>query len=105
MINHTMLVSFTGPIPDPELDQFLTDIEVVVRDTGLLRSFSAQRHIPVPGEDEIPAMIATAVIQFGVETADDLAALFATPAAGQIIQTWQGRHPYRVAWVNHEVVA
>ncbi|GAA3634377.1 hypothetical protein GCM10022223_60880 [Kineosporia mesophila] len=103
MINHTMLVAFTDPIPDAELDQFLADIEAAVKNTGLMRTFSAQHHIPIPGEEAIPAFIATAVLQFGVDTREDLTALFATPSAEAIIHTWQARRPYRVAWVNHEV--
>ncbi|HWK91955.1 MAG TPA: hypothetical protein VNR17_06790 [Luteimicrobium sp.] len=102
MITHTMLVSFADPIPDDELDQFLSDIDAALQETGVVRTSSAQRHLPVPGEDAIPAFIATAVLQFGVETEDDLATLFAAPGAGDVIHTWQSRRPYRVAWVNHE---
>lgn len=105
MIAHTMLVSFADPIPAVHLDQFLADIELAVSNTGVVRASSAQHHIPVPGEDQIPAFIATAVLQFVVENRDDLAKLFAAPDAAKVIHTWQARNPYRVAWVNHEVQA
>jgi hypothetical protein len=105
MITHTMLVSFTDPIPDEDLDRFVSDIEDAMKDTGLVRSFQAQRHIPVAGEEAIPALIASAVLQFGVETEADLAALFAAPRAGDVIHKWQALRPYQVAWVNHEATA
>ena len=100
-----MLVSFDDAIPDAELDQFLADIEGVVRASGLAQTITSQRHLPVPGEDEIPAMIATAVLQFGVADLGALAALFAAPGAGEVIGTWRARHPYKVAWVNHEALS
>ncbi|AGL20465.1 hypothetical protein [Actinoplanes sp. N902-109] len=103
MINHTMLVAFAGPIPDADLDQFLGEIEDVLRKTGVVEQVSAQRHIPVPGEEEIPAMIATAVLSVGVTDRDALGVLFTAPGAEEIIHRWQARYPYRVAWVNHEV--
>ncbi|MDH6622635.1 acyl carrier protein phosphodiesterase [Streptomyces sp. LBL] len=51
MINHTLLVQFTEPVPDADLDQYLADIEKAANDTGSLLSFAAQRHIRVPGEE------------------------------------------------------
>ncbi len=105
MINHTMLVSFTGPIPDEQLDQFLSDIEKASFATGVLQTFAAQRHIPIPGEEEIPALIATAIVQFGVADEAALAALFASPAATEVIHTWQARYPYKVGWANHRSLA
>ncbi|AEN08432.1 MULTISPECIES: hypothetical protein [unclassified Streptomyces] len=105
MITHTMLVSFTDPISDSDLDQFISDIEKSMRNTGVVETFSAQHHIPVPGEEAIPAFIATAVLQFGVADRDALVALFAAPGAGEVIHKWQARHPYKVAWVNHRTTA
>ncbi|SDM83457.1 hypothetical protein [Actinacidiphila guanduensis] len=102
MIHHTMLVSFNEPIPDADLDRFLTDIEKVMLDSGHVLTSSTRRHIPVPGEEEIPALIATAVLQFGVADEKALAAAFAAPGAEEVIHHWQARHPYKVAWVNHE---
>ncbi|OBJ96528.1 hypothetical protein A5638_16695 [Mycolicibacterium fortuitum] len=104
MITHTMLVSFADPIPDDELERFVSDIEKAMSGTGVVRRFQAQRHIAVDGEQAIPAFIATAVLQFGVANEADLATLFAAPDAGAVIHTWQARHPYRVAWANHEVL-
>lgn len=105
MITHTMLVSFADPIADEELDRFMSDIEKVMADTGVVRRFRAQRHIAVDGEQVIPAFIATAVLQFEVANEADLATLFAAPGADAVIHTWQPSHPYRVAWVNHEASA
>ncbi|MBY8876321.1 hypothetical protein [Actinacidiphila acidipaludis] len=101
MIQHTMLVAFDEPIPDTELDRFLQDIEKVMLDSGHVQSSSARRHIPVPGEEAIPALIATAVLRFGVADQEALAAAFAAPGAEEVIHHWQARHPYKVAWVNH----
>lgn len=97
-----MLVSFNDPIADAELDQFLTDIEAAMRDTGTVETFSAKRHISVAGESAIPALIASAILQFDVADIDALERLFAAPAAGAVIHKWQARNPYRVAWANHE---
>ena len=105
MIKHTMIVSFTDPLPDTELDQYLADIERVMHDSGTVQSFAAARHIPVPGEEQIPALIATAIVQITVADHDALAKSFAAPGIEEVIHHWQARHPYKVAWANHEPLA
>lgn len=100
-----MLTSFADPISETDLDQFLTDIETSMKDTGVVRNFTSYHHVPAPGEDAIPAFIATAVLNFTVETREDLAALFAAPGAVEVIHKWQAIHPYKVAWVNYETHA
>jgi hypothetical protein len=102
MINHTMLVRFDQPVPDADLDQYLADIEKAARDTGALHSFAARRHLPVPGEEQIPGFIATIVVQLGLADLGALATLFAAPAVGEVFDRWRARHSYQVAWVNHE---
>jgi hypothetical protein len=104
MINHTMLVQFTDEIPDAELEQFLADIEKATKATGALQSFAAQRHIRVPGEESIPAFIATVVVQLGVADVDAFAALLGDPAVGEVFDTWRARRPFNVAWANHEAL-
>jgi hypothetical protein len=102
MINHTMIVSFDQPLPDTELDQYLADIERVLLDTGLVESVATRRHIPIPGEEAIPALIATAIVQVAVADTDALAKTFAAPGIGEVIDRWQSRYPYKVGWANHE---
>ena len=102
MIHHTMIVSFENPIPDAELDQFLADIEEVMRATGHAQTSAARRHIAVPAEQGFPGPAATAIVQFGVADAEALDASFAAPGLEQLIGRWQARHPYRVVWANHE---
>ncbi|MCW2934279.1 MAG: hypothetical protein JWM19_5241 [Actinomycetia bacterium] len=104
MINHTMLVAFTNTISDEDLARFMTDIEKPMRATGLVKSFTARRHIAIPGEEAIPAFIATAVLQFGVADVEALGALFSAPGIDEVIDTWQEDHPYKVAWVNHDAL-
>ena len=105
MINHTMLVSFEQPLPDAELDQFLADIEQAMLDTGLAHSVVSRRHLPIPGEEAIPALIATAIVRFTLADTEALAKAFGAPGVHEIIDRWQARHPYRVAWANHEPLA
>lgn len=102
MINHTMLVAFEDPISEEDLAEYVRDIERPMAKTGLVRSFAWRRHIAVPGEEHIPAFIATAVVKLGVDDKDALTQLFAEPGIGEVIDKWQARQPYRVAWVNHE---
>lgn len=102
MINHTMIVSFDEPLPEAELDQYLADIEQALLDTGLAQSVVTRRHIPVPGEEAIPALIATAVVQVALADIDALAKAFAAPGIGEVIDHWQSRYPYKVGWANHE---
>ena len=104
MINHTMLVKFAEEIPDADLDQFLTDIEQTSKATGALESFAARRHIRVPGEEEIPAFIASVVVQLRVADVAAFGTLLADPAVGEVFDTWRGRRPFEVAWVNHEAL-
>jgi hypothetical protein len=102
MINHTMIVSFDQPLSAAELDQYLADIERVILDTGLVQSVVARRHIPIPGEEAIPALIATAIVQIALADTDALAKAFTAPGMDEVIEHWQSRHPYKVAWANHE---
>ncbi|MFF5564055.1 hypothetical protein ACFY7Z_18420 [Streptomyces sp. NPDC012623] len=104
MINHTMIVSFDLPLPNPELDQYLTDIEQAMLDTGLTQSVVSRRHIPIPGEEAVPALIATAIVQIAVADSDALAKAFAAPGVHEVIKRWQSRHSYKVAWANHEAL-
>lgn len=105
MINHTMMVAFDQPLPADELDQYLADVERAMLDTGLAESVVARRHLPIPGEEAIPALIATAIVQIAVADADTLAKAFTAPGLHEVIDRWQSRHPYRVAWANHEPLA
>lgn len=105
MINHTMIVSFDRPLPATELDQYLADIERVMRDSGFVRSVVARRHIPVPGEEAIPALIATAIVQIAVADTEALAKAFTVPGLHEVVHHWQSRHPYKVGWANHEPLA
>lgn len=105
MITHTMIVSFDQPVPDAELDQYLSDIEQAVLATGFAESVETRRHLPVPGEDAIPALIATAIVQISVADLDTLAKSFTAPELHEVIERWQARHSYRVAWANHESMA
>ncbi|NDZ78856.1 hypothetical protein G3I19_10015 [Streptomyces sp. SID10853] len=104
MIKHTMIVAFDQPLPDTELDQYLADIERAMLESGLVQSFAARRHLPVPGEEAIPALIATAIVQVSLPDAEALAEAFASPGLHEVIGRWQSRHPYRVAWANHEAL-
>ncbi|MFI7365985.1 hypothetical protein ACIBO4_27970 [Streptomyces sp. NPDC050149] len=102
MIHHTMIVSFAKSVPDAELDQFLKDIEQVMRDSGQIQAFAASRHIRVPAEDHSPAPKASAIVQISLADLDALNDSFATPGLEDVIKRWQSRHPYKVVWANHE---
>ncbi|WP_409462455.1 hypothetical protein [Amycolatopsis sp. GA6-003] len=97
-----MIVSFDQPLPDAELDQYLSDIKQAMLASGLAESVEARRHLPIPGEDAIPALIATAIVQVTVADLDTLAKSFAAPELHEVIDRWKARHSYRVAWANHE---
>ncbi|WP_243770274.1 hypothetical protein [Amycolatopsis acidicola] len=100
-----MIVSFDEPLPDAELDQYLTDIERAMAETGFTQSVATRRHVAVPGEEAIPALIATAIVQVSVADTDTLAKAFSAPALHEVIDRWQSRHSYKVAWANHEPLA
>jgi hypothetical protein len=105
MINHTMIVSFDQPLPDTDLDQYLADIERAMLDTGFVQSVVTRRHFPISGEETIPALIATAIVQVALADLDALGKAFTAPAIHEVIDRWQSRHPYKVAWANHEPLA
>jgi hypothetical protein len=73
-----------------------------MRDTGFAQSVVARRHVPIPGEEAIPALVATAIVQVAVADTDTLAKAFAAPGLHEVIDRWQSRRPYKVAWANHE---
>jgi hypothetical protein len=105
MIEHTMIVSFNNAPTDAELDQFLADIERVMLDSGFVQSAQARRHVPVPGEEAVRALIATAIVRFSLADTGALAKAFTAPGLDEVIGRWQSRHPYQVAWANHEPLA
>ncbi|WP_338702842.1 hypothetical protein V2W30_36270 [Streptomyces sp. Q6] len=102
MIQHTMIVSFPDSTPDSDVDQFLKDIEQVMRDSGTITTFAAARHLRVPEDDHSPVFTATAIVQIGLADRDTLLASFAAPGVEELIRRWQARHPYQVVWANHE---
>ncbi|WP_031465023.1 hypothetical protein [Sciscionella sediminilitoris] len=102
MINHTMIVSFSEPIPDAELNQFLSGMKKLMLDSGHVRSAAAHRHIPFPGDEHGPVFRASAIVRFEFTDLDALNASFAIPDVGAFIKHWQSRYPYQVVWANHE---
>ncbi len=83
------------------LDQFLKHIEKLMRDSGSVQTYAAQRHIRIPADDHSPVFTATAIVRFGVADVETLNATFALPGLEEHIQSWQARHPYKVVWANH----
>jgi hypothetical protein len=102
MLNHTMIVSFDPPIPDSELDQYLTDIEHLMIESGYVETVMAQRHIRVAADDYSPVFVASAIVQLTVADLDALNSVFTVPGAEELIARWQSRFPYKVVWANHE---
>ncbi|MFB9205423.1 hypothetical protein ACFFV7_29805 [Nonomuraea spiralis] len=102
MIEHTMIVSFDQPIPDTELDRYLSDIEQVMLDTGLAQTFAARRHVPVLGEEAVAAPVATAIVRIALPGTEALTKAFSAPGLHEVIEYWRSRHPYKVVWANHE---
>lgn len=102
MINHTMIVSFADTVPDTEIDQFLKEMEQLMRDSGLIQTFTGRRHIRVPADDHSPVFAASAIVQIGLADTDALNASFTVPGVEEFIGRWQSRYPYKVVWANHE---
>ena len=103
MFYQTMIVSFTEtPPPDAELDQFLKEMEQVMRDSGLAQTFAGRRAIRVPGDDHSPVFAASAIVLIGYADMDALNGSFTAPGLAEFIQRWQSRYPYRLVWANHE---
>lgn len=102
VIHHTMIVSFTEVIPDADLNRFLKEMEKLMRDSGLIQTFAARRHIRVPADDHSPVFAASAIVQIGFTDVDALSASFAVPGVEELIGRWQSRYPYKVVWANHE---
>ncbi len=102
MIQHTMIVSFNDPVPDADLDQFLADMEELMRASGQLKGFAARHNIRVPADDHSPVFAATAIVRFELADVEALNAAFQAPGLEDLIGRWQARYPYRVVWANHE---
>jgi len=103
-----MIVSFAEPLPAETLTQFLTEVEQVMRASGTLRSFRAESHVRVPGDDHPPTPVAitgTAIVQLGYADLGALNDAYDTPALGELIRRWQARSPYTLTMVNHEPLA
>jgi hypothetical protein len=105
MISHTMIVSFDSAIPDADLDQYLKDMESLMLDSGQVQTFTARRHLRVPGDDHAPVFVASAIVQLGVADLAALNAAFTLPGLEEFIGRWQSRFPYKVVWANHEPLA
>lgn len=102
MISHTMITSFTEAVPDTEIDQFLKEMEQLMRDSGLVQTFSGRRHIRVPADERSPVFAASAIVQVGFADLDALSDSFAAPGMEEFIGRWQSRYPYKVVWANHD---
>jgi hypothetical protein len=102
MINHTMILSFNEAVPDAELDQFLKEMEELMRNSGLIQTFAARRHLRVPADEHSPVFAASAIAAIGFADIDALNASFAVPGVEEFIGRWQSRYPYRLVWANHE---
>jgi hypothetical protein len=97
-----MILSFTEAVPDTDLDQFLREMEELMRDSGLIQTFAARRHVRVPADEHSPVFAASAIVQIGLADVDALNASFAVPGVEELIGRWQSRFPYKVVWANHE---
>lgn len=97
-----MIVSFTSAIPDAEIDQFLKEMEQLMRGSGLVQTFAGRRAVRVPGDDHSPVFAASAIVQIGYADLDALNAAFSAPGLAEFIQRWQSQYPYRPVWANHE---
>ncbi|MFD7510028.1 hypothetical protein ACFV5N_11905 [Streptomyces sp. NPDC059853] len=102
MMHHTMIVAFDNPIPASELDQYLTEFEELMTGSGLVESVATRHHVRVPGDDHAPVAVASAILQLRLTDLDALNAIFTLPGAADLIKRWQGRHPYKAVWANHE---
>jgi hypothetical protein len=94
-----------SPIPEADLDQYLKDMENVLTDSGQVQTFAARRHIRVPGDDDAPVFVASAIVQLGLADLDALHAAFTAGGLEEFIGRWQSRFPYQVVWANHEPLA
>ncbi len=110
VIHHTMIDSLDQPLPVAALGQCLAGIERAMLGTGTAQPVVARRHLPVPGEGAVPALIATespaatptAVVQVAVADAQARAKGFTAPGLYEVLDRWQSRHPYKVTWANSE---
>ncbi|MEU7261437.1 hypothetical protein AB0B21_37390 [Streptomyces rimosus] len=106
MIQHTMIDSFDQPLPVAALGQCLAGIERAMLGTGTAQSVVARRHLPVPGEGAVPALIATeapaAIVGVAVADAQAEAKGFTAPDLPEVLDRWQARRPYKVTWANSE---
>jgi len=96
-----MIVSFDQPLPDSELDQYLADVERATLDTGFAQSVVDPAPPPDPRGGH-PGADRDAIVQIAVADTDTLAKAFADPGLHEVIERWQSRHSYKVAWANHE---
>jgi hypothetical protein len=105
MIKHTGIVAFDDPIPDDDLDRFLSEMEAVVTASGNVESFIWRPAIEVPlGDHPVPLMVASAVVEITFANVDLLAADQGSPPPEffELIKRWQAERPFKVVSVNHE---
>ncbi|WP_165975381.1 hypothetical protein [Actinomadura rubrisoli] len=50
-----------------------------------VQSVTARRHIPVPGEEAVPALVATVIVRMGPADTDAPAKAFAVPGMHEVI--------------------
>ncbi len=106
VIQQTMTDSFDQSLPVAALGQCLVGIERAMLGTGTAQSVVARRHLPVPGEGAVPALIATeapaAFVGVAVAYAQAEAKGFTAPDLPEVLDRWQARRPYKVTWANSE---
>jgi hypothetical protein len=102
MIQQTLFLSFDEPLTGDDVVKALSGIEAAITQTGLTQTLAVRAHRPVPGEENIPAFIGSAILQISLTDLDTFGELFAAEEVTQSFDDLREQHPYRAAWVNHE---
>lgn len=102
MIQQTLFISFDEPLTGDGVVKALAGIETAIAETGLTQTLALRPHVAVPGEEDIPAFIGSAILQVGLADLNALGELFASTTVTQSFDDLRAQHPYKAAWVNHE---
>lgn len=100
MIAHVVLYRFSADLPEPRRVQFRDALVDASRRTGVVRRFTAGRHVPLPADAAAPTALFSLTARWEFDALEDLRVFSEHPAMTGLVDGWVRRHGIEVAFAN-----
>lgn len=100
MIAHVVLYRFPPDLPDTQRTRFCTALVHASRRTGVVRTFTAGTHVPLPADAAAPDALYSMSARWVFSTLDDLRVFSEHPAMIDVVDGWVRRFGIDVGFAN-----